>query len=108
MIDIQETRRNKHFYAEEHSGVCVVRHEGESDDNLIRRFRKKCSRSGISNEIKQRMYFEKPSNRRRRKKAQSIRYKEKEDKKLEEMRERARIKRFKLNRKKSKGVIQND
>ncbi|MBY9000068.1 MAG: 30S ribosomal protein S21 [Candidatus Heimdallarchaeota archaeon] len=85
--------------------MCVVRHEGESDDNLIRRFRKKCSRSGISREIRQRMYFEKPSNRRRRKKAQSIRYKLKEDKKLEEMRERARIKKFKLNRKKSKGDI---
>ena len=105
MIKIHETRRNKHFYAEEHSGICVVRHEGESDDNLIRRFRKKCSRSGISREIRQRMYFEKPSNRRRRKKAQSIRYKLREDKKSEEMRERARIKRFKLNRNKSKGDI---
>ena len=105
MIEIQQYQRTKHFYAEEHSGICVVRHEGESDDNLIRRFRKKCSKSGITNELKQRMHFEKPSNKRRRKKAQSIRYKLREEEKVEEMRERSRIKRFKLNRKKGKGDI---
>ena len=75
VIKIRDRRRNRHFYEEEHSGICVVRHDGESDDNLIRRFRKKCSKSGISVELRQRMYFEKPSNKKRRKKAQSIRYK---------------------------------
>ena len=108
MIEIQDRRRNRHFYEEEHSGICVVKHDGESDDNLIRRFRKKCSKSGISVELRQRMYFEKPSNKKRRKKAQSIRYKQKEETKVEEMHERARIKRFKLNRNKPKGEIQND
>jgi len=92
VIKIQEYRR--HFYPEEHSGVCVVRHENESFEDLIRRFRKKYSRSGVSRELRQRMYFEKPSNKRRRKKAQSIRLKLKEEQKMEEMRERARIKRF--------------
>lgn len=105
MIKIQGQRRNRYFHPEEHSGICVVRHEGESYDNLIRRFRKKCSKSGISRELRQRMYFEKPSNKRRRKRAQSIRYKLREEEKLEELRERARIKRFKLNRKKWKGDI---
>ena len=103
MIEISNVRRNRYFYADEHSGICVVRHDDESIDDLIRRFRKKYSRSGISRELKQRMYFEKPSNKRRRKKANSIRLKLKEQEKLEELRERSRIKRIKINRKKRKG-----
>ncbi len=90
------TGKSKHFYPAEHSGICVVKRNGEDDEELIKRFRKKYSKSGISRELRERMYFEKPSKKRRRKRAQAIRLKEKEDQKLEEQRERARIKRFKL------------
>ena len=94
--------KDKHFYPAEHSGICVVRRNGEADEDLIKRFRKKYSKSGISRELRERMYFEKPSDKKRRKKAQSIRLKQKEDEKLKEMRERARIKRFKIKKKKFK------
>jgi small subunit ribosomal protein S21 len=92
--------KNKYFYPVEHSGICVVRRETESDEDFIRRFRKKYSKSGISRELRERMYFEKPSDKKRRKRAQSIRLKQKEEEKLEEQRERARIKRFKIKKKK--------
>ena len=100
--------RSKYFHPAEHQGVCVVKRNGESDEDLIKRFRKKYSKSGLSREVRQRMYFEKPSDKKRRKKAQSLRLKAKEEKKLEEMRERARIKRFKLNKKRKRKEIQND
>jgi small subunit ribosomal protein S21 len=108
VINIQRLGINKHFYPAEHSGVCVVRRSDESDEDLIRRFRKKYSKSGLSREVRQKMYFEKPSDRKRRKKAQSIRLKLKEEEKQEEMRERARIRRFKLNKKRTKREIKND
>lgn len=92
--------KEKHFYPAEHGGICVVRRKSEDDEDLIKRFRKKYSKSGISRELRERMYFEKPSDKKRRKRAQSIRLKEKEDEKLKDQRERARIKKFKGQRKK--------
>jgi small subunit ribosomal protein S21 len=87
-------RADKHFYPAEYGGICVVRRNGESDEDVIRRFRKKYSKSGISRELRDRMYFEKPSDKKRRKKSQSIRLKEKEDEKLKDQRDRSRLKRF--------------
>lgn len=84
----------KHYYSEEQSGICVVKRKGESNEELIKRFKKKFSKSGISKELKERMYFEKPSNKKRRKKAQSIRNIEREQKKMEKLRQKTqRIKR---------------
>ncbi len=51
----------------------VVKRKGESSEDLVRRFRKKYSKSGITKELRDRMYFEKPSDKKRRKKAQAIR-----------------------------------
>ncbi len=51
----------------------AVKRKGESSEDLVRRFRKKYSKSGITKELRDRMYFEKPSDKKRRKKAQSIR-----------------------------------
>jgi small subunit ribosomal protein S21 len=93
-------RADKHFYPAEYGGICVVRRNGESDEDVIRRFRKKYSKSGISRELRDRMYFEKPSDKKRRKKSQSIRLKEKEDEKLKDQRERSRLKRFRGKKKK--------
>lgn len=82
------TSYQKHYHPDEQSGICVVRRKGESDDELLKRFRKKYSKSGLAKELRDRMYFEKPSNKRRRKKMQSIRLIEREAKKAEEMQER--------------------
>ena len=101
-------RADKHFYPAEYGGICVVRRKGEDIDDLIRRFRKKYSKSGISRELRERMYFEKPSNKKRRKLAQSIRLQEKEAEKLDKMKERARIQKFKLRKKKNWKENEND
>ena len=82
------TSYHKHYHPDEHSGICVVRRKGESDDELLKRFRKKYSKSGLAKELRDRMYYEKPSDKRRRKKMQSIRNCKREQQKLEEMQER--------------------
>lgn len=83
MIKIIKQKYNKYYYAEEKNGICVVRRQDESDEELIKRFKKKFSKSGLYRELKEKMYFEKPSERKRRKKAQSIRNIEREEKNLE-------------------------
>lgn len=65
--------RNKHFYPDERSGVCVVRRKDETIEELIRRFKKKFSKSGIVKELRDRMYYEKPSETKRKKRLQAIR-----------------------------------
>lgn len=87
---------HKHYYAEEHNGICVVRRRGESVEDLIKRFRKKFSKSGIAKEFRDCMYFEKPSDRKRRKKQQSIRAIKREE-------EKARLAQEKYERRKMKG-----
>jgi len=92
---------NKYYNAQEHTGICVTKREDESIDDLIRRFRKKCSKSGISKELRERMYFEKPSKKRRRKKAQSIRMIQREEIKMQNMKEKVvkqKLKRRRLER----------
>jgi len=74
---------NKNYHAEEHSGICVIRRKGEDVEDLMRRFRKKYSKSGIAKELRDRMHFEKPSDKKRRKKQQSIRLKKREEEKIE-------------------------
>lgn len=93
---------HKHYHAEEHAGICVVRRKGESDDDLLKRFRKKFSKSGISKELRDRMYYEKPSDKRRRKKLQSIRAMKREEEKLQELQEKLQRKRMKGKKKPNK------
>jgi small subunit ribosomal protein S21 len=97
VIEIQKSSYHKHYYPDEHSGICVVLHKGEKDEDFIKRFRKKFSKSGLAKELRDRMFFEKPSDKKRRKKAQSIRMIKREEEKLIEMRER--YVRMKLKRK---------
>lgn len=41
--------------------------DDESFENALRRFKRKCEKSGILSEVKKRQYFEKPSQKRKRK-----------------------------------------
>lgn len=47
--------------------------EGESYESFIRRFRRACERAGIPKELKRREYYEKPSERKKRKRAEAKR-----------------------------------
>ena len=96
------TSYHKHYNPQEHSGICVVRRKGESDDDFLKRFRKKYSKSGIARELRERMYFEKPSDKKRRKKAQSKRLREKEEEKARQMREKYLRRKRKQQRKEAK------
>jgi small subunit ribosomal protein S21 len=54
-------------------GIGVKVKPGEDIENALRRFRKKCEKEGLFNEIKRRSYYEKPSEIRHRKKLSAIR-----------------------------------
>ena len=99
---------HKHFHPAEHTGICVVRRKGETDEDLIKRFRKKFSKSGVSKELRDRMYFEKPSDKRRRKKLQSIRALKREEEKIKKLKEKLERKKMKGRRKKAKVQRKND
>ncbi|MDK2896682.1 MAG: small subunit ribosomal protein [Candidatus Atribacteria bacterium] len=49
--------------------------QGENIDDALRRFKRKCQRSGLTSEIKRRKFYEKPSERKRRKAARRRRRK---------------------------------
>ena len=88
MSKIQVSSYHRNYYPEEDNGICVKRRKGESDEELLKRFRKKFSKSGIMREYRESMYFEKPSDKKRRKKAQSIRAIKKEQEKIKESRKK--------------------
>lgn len=80
---------HKYYHPDENAGICVVKREGENDEDLLKRFRKKFSKSGIIKELRDRSYYEKPSDKKRRKRSQAIRAKEKDfQKELEQQRNR--------------------
>jgi len=45
----------------------VIIKEGEPLENALRRFKRKCQKSGIISELKKRQHYEKPSIKRKRK-----------------------------------------
>ena len=45
----------------------VVVYENESFEEALRRFKKQCERAGVLSEIKRREYYEKPSEKKKRK-----------------------------------------
>lgn len=69
-------------YSDEKFGICVVCRRGETTEELVKRFRKKFSKSGIIKEVREKMQFEKPSIRKRKKRAQAILLAKKEQKKI--------------------------
>ena len=72
-----------YYNRREKTGICVVKRKGESDEDLLRRFRKKFSKSGIMKEFKEKMYYEKPSDKKRRKRAQAAMIRKQEEAKRE-------------------------
>lgn len=53
--------------------VGITVKEGESYESFIRRFRRACENAGILREVKRREFFEKPSEKKKRKQAESRR-----------------------------------
>jgi small subunit ribosomal protein S21 len=45
----------------------IIIKEGESFESALRRFKKRCERTGILSEVKRREYYEKPSVKRKKK-----------------------------------------
>jgi small subunit ribosomal protein S21 len=84
-----------YYNRQEKGGICVVRRKNEGDEAFLRRFRKKFSKSGIMKEYKEKMYFEKPSDKKRRKRAQAAQVRRQD----EEKREKFQKKQEKYNRK---------
>ena len=99
---------HKNYYPEEHSGICVVRRKNESDEDLLKRFRKKYSKSGVAREVKERMAYMKPSEKRRKKRMQAQRLREKEEEKMQQMRERYLRKKRKQQRREAKRHDRSD
>ena len=54
-------------------GICVTLRQGEDTGALIRRFKKRVSKSGIIQESRRRMSYEKPSDSRRRRRREQLR-----------------------------------
>ncbi len=46
--------------------IRIKARNGESVEQMLRRFKKLCEKEGLTKEIKRRQHFEKPSERRRR------------------------------------------
>lgn len=67
----------------ERKGTTVVRREDEDQLNLVKRFKKKVQKHGIEREILLRQFYEKPSVRKRRKRAENLRRLRREQLKLE-------------------------
>lgn len=104
----KETSYHKHFFPEEHTGICVVKRRGENTESLIKRFRKKFSKSNIVKELHEKMFFEKPGDKKRRKKEQNIRnIRQEKHKELAQKKQYQKSLQSKFNRKLKKG-IKND
>lgn len=69
-------------FSEERLGVCVVKRKGESTEELIRRFKKKFSKSGIIKELREKMYYEQPCIAKKRKRAQAILARKRDEEKI--------------------------
>ena len=58
-------------FSQERKGICVVARDDETFEMLFKRFKKKVNKSGIEKEVLTRMYYEKPSVKLRRKRAEA-------------------------------------
>ena len=52
--------------------IRIKARSGESAEQLMRRFKKMCEKEGLTKDIKRRMYYEKPSEKRQRAMRKSI------------------------------------
>lgn len=58
------------------NGMCVYKKPGEDGERLIKRFKKKISKCGIISELKNKRYYVKPSERKKRKRMEAIKNQE--------------------------------
>ena len=66
-------QRQKSYHQRKHFNK-RKRHDGPPPfDVMLRQFKKKCERKGIVAEVRERQYYEKPSQRKQRKKKEAIR-----------------------------------
>ena len=70
------------------NGITVYVKDGENYEDLMKRFKKKHSKSGISKEFKEKMYHEKPSIKKRRKKMQAQVLRHLEEEKISRIRDK--------------------
>ena len=59
-------QNNKHFNKPKHDGPPPF-------DVMLRQFKKKCERKGIVAEVRERQYYEKPAEKRQRKRKEAVR-----------------------------------
>lgn len=85
-------------YDPNEKGICVVSRKGESTIDLIKRFKKKYSKSGLNKEVRNKMFFVKPGDKKRIKRAAAERMRQREEEKKFK-----RIKKLRLTRKKKRG-----
>jgi small subunit ribosomal protein S21 len=57
--------------------IGVILKEGESIESALKRFKRECVNAGIQSEIKRREFFEKPSEKKKRKLESAMRKREK-------------------------------
>ena len=77
-------------------GVCVVKRRNENINDLIRRFKKKYSKSGLNKEVRDLLSYDKPSVKKRKKSAAAKRTKIREEKKnLNQTKKRKKERKFK-------------
>ena len=101
----KDTSYHKYFFPEEHTGICVVKRRGETSESLIKRFRKKFSKSNVIKELHDRMFFEKPGDKKRRKKEQYIRnLRQEKQKEIAQKKQYQKSLQSKFNRKLKKGM----
>ena len=65
------------------TGVYVTRREGEPIEIMIKRFKKKYAKSGIAQELKDKMFYDKPSQQKRKKRLETQKRLKREKQKLE-------------------------
>ena len=61
--------------------IRIKSRSGESVEQMLRRFKKMCEKEGLTKDVKKHAYYEKPSERRTREKAEAIRRRRKLDRK---------------------------
>lgn len=71
---------------DEKKGLVVIARYDESIDSLIKRFKKKVNRSGILREFKDSTVYQKPSEKKKRKRIEAAIRRSKDDQKLKEKR----------------------
>lgn len=71
---------------DEKKGLIVVARENESVDSLIKRFKKKVNRSGIIREFRNATFYQKPSEKRKKKRIEAAIRRIKDDQKIKQKR----------------------